>query len=81
MTKVEESILSGKFSTDTCKHLIEAISNVSGEANTVIVFIETIIKLYNVNEKLDGTLLRALLRMTIKAPILFDKTLEFIIQI
>jgi hypothetical protein len=47
MNKVEESINSEKFSNDTCRHLIEAISNVSGEANTVILFYETIVRLYD----------------------------------
>jgi hypothetical protein len=80
MNKVEESILSKKFSNDTCIHLIEAISNVAGEANTVLLFYETITKLYdNVkNNNLNGALLRALLRMTMKAPIILDLSLQFI---
>lgn len=34
MNKVQENVLSGKFSTETCRHLIEAVGNVSGDSKT-----------------------------------------------
>jgi hypothetical protein len=51
MSKVEECILSEKYSIDTCVHLIKAISNVSGEANTVMIFFKTITEIYYHNKK------------------------------
>jgi hypothetical protein len=36
MSKVQENVLSGKFSTDTSKHLILAIGNVSADSKTAI---------------------------------------------
>lgn len=77
MTKVEESILSWQYSFDTCSHLIKAISNVSGEASIAMIFSQTIRRVYNKmkNDTLDAVLIRALLRMTIKAPVLLDSSL------
>ena len=72
--------MSGKFSVDTCSHLIHAIANVSGDAPTAFAFIETIEQLYdkmNGNEGLDRELLMSLVKMTFKAPILLEKSLKF----
>ena len=47
MNKIQDNVLSGNFSTDTCKHLIEAIGNVSGDSNTASFFFQTIEELYS----------------------------------
>ena len=46
MNKVQDTVLSGKFSSDTCKHLIDAISNVSGDSKTAMALFDTIEELY-----------------------------------
>jgi len=46
MSKVQGTVLSGKFSSDTCRHLIEAIGNVSGDSNTAMCLFERIEQLY-----------------------------------
>jgi chromosomal replication initiation ATPase DnaA len=46
MKKISETVLSGKYSTDTCIHLIDAIGNVSSDAKTAMEFFETIDELY-----------------------------------
>jgi hypothetical protein len=81
MSKVEESVVSGGFGIDTCTHLIKAIANVSGEATTAMIFSSTIRRVYDSmpHNLLDSVLIRALLRMTIKAPVLVQSTVEFLI--
>ena len=83
MNKVEENILSGNFSKETCSHFIMAISNISGEANNAITFFEIIERLYdNIHLKygteLDGALIRSLLRMTFRAPLILSMSLKFL---
>jgi hypothetical protein len=56
------------------------MSNVPGDANTAVAFFQTIERIYNheeTNEEVRPALLRSILRMTLKAPILFDPVLHF----
>lgn len=46
MNKVQETVLSGKYSTDTCQHVIEAIGNVSADSSTARTLFKTIVELY-----------------------------------
>ena len=86
MGKVEEVILSGKYDVPTCQNLIKIISNVPGDANCALIFFETIQKVVDnlvgtdLLEGLVRPILRALLRMTIKVPLLFDSAIDFIIH-
>ena len=66
------------FSKDTCAALIAAMANVPGDTSTVLMFYETITKLYEHRQDLKPSLLRSLLRMTLKAPILFDLVIDFV---
>ena len=34
LNKVEETVLSGNYSKETCSHLIDATANVSADSNT-----------------------------------------------
>ena len=45
MSKVEECVLSGHYSADTCTNLINVISNVSADATTAFTFLATVEKL------------------------------------
>jgi hypothetical protein len=46
MSKVQENVLSGKFSIETCKHLILAVGNVSADSKTAVDVFQTISDLY-----------------------------------
>ena len=88
MNKVQETVLSGKFSTDTCKHLINAIGNVAGDSETALILFQTIEELYQRQSEKNGqgaiieaALVRSLVKMAGKAPIILDKTLTFLMQI
>ena len=54
------------------------MANVPGDTSTIMLFYQTITRLYAAKENLRPSLLRSLLRMTLKAPILFDLVLEFV---
>jgi len=85
MNKIDEAILSGQYSSETCQNFISVISNVPGDSTCALLFFSTIqnvfIGLTN-NQKLLKDLLpsliRAILKMVIKAPILFEVCMEFI---
>ena len=73
MTKVEQSILSGNYDTPTCQSLIGVISNVPGDSNSALLFIDIILKIAKTGiPDLNIHLVRALLKMTIKVPLLLD---------
>lgn len=87
MSKIEEAILSGKYDAETCQNFISAISNVPGDSNSSLIFFDTIQKVFKSLEsdstlqgKLVRPILRALLKMTIKVPLLFDSTFEFLVN-
>jgi hypothetical protein len=83
MVKVEQAILSQNYDTLTCKNLIKVISNVPGDSNCALLFLETIQKVVrNLTDikDLEPEILRALLRMTIKVPLLFDCVFDFILN-
>lgn len=86
MVKVEEAVLSGNYDVSTCQNLVKVISNVPGDSNCALLFFDAIVKISNNlqgTELLDGLVLhlfRALLRMTIKVPLLFDCVFEFLTQ-
>ena len=87
MGKVEEVILSGKYDAPTCQNLVKIISNVPGDANCALIFFETIQKVVKNLENTDllnnliNTIVRALLRMTIKVPLLYDSAADFIVNL
>jgi len=80
MSQIEMRIISDHnyFTVDTCAELISAMANVPGDTSTIIMFYTTITRLYASREDLRPSLLRSLLRMTLKAPILFDLVYEFV---
>ena len=84
-------MLSGKFSVETCTHLIRAISNVSGDSNTAITLFKTIHSLYTSLEdskifgdsqcKIDLALVKTLIDVALKAPIILEETCGFLLEI
>ena len=84
MVKVEEALLSGNYDVLTCQNLIKVISNVPGDSNCAMLFFDTMCKvIYNLEqndllESLCVHLLRALVKMTIKVPLLFEQVFEFL---
>jgi hypothetical protein len=54
------------------------MANVPGDTSTIMLFYQTITRLYAARADLRPSLLRSLLRMTFKAPILFDLVAEFV---
>ena len=90
MNKVQEIVLSGKYSTDTCKHVIDSISNVSGDSHTALALFHTIEELYckfetvqdrNTRDAIDLELVRCLIKMASRAPVILERTLKFLIEI
>lgn len=77
LSKVEETIMSGKFSKDTCEHLISAAANVSGDSSTAVLVFKTITGLYEnlATDELDKVLVFSLIKMTFKAPIILELSL------
>lgn len=53
------------------------MANVPGDTSTIMLFYQTITRLYAARADLRPSLLRSLLRMTFKAPILFDLVADF----
>jgi len=80
MSQIEIRIISDHnyFNENTCQDLIAAMANVPSEASTVMMFYRTITNLYNNKPDLRPSLIRSLLRMTFKAPILFELVLDFV---
>lgn len=86
MVKVEEALLSGLYDVSTCQNLIQIIANVPGDSNCALLFFDTICKVVESLESkgllqsLITHLLRALMKMTIKVPLLFESTCEFLMS-
>lgn len=60
------------------------MSNVPGDANTAVAFFQTVERIYDhpdTIQEVRPALLRSLLRMTLKAPILLDPVLKFVLEI
>jgi hypothetical protein len=86
MNKVQEILLSGKYSLDTCLHVIEAIGNVSGDSNSAKEVFKTIEELFDKCGELsihvvsvDKALIKSLLKMCEKAPVILHETLKFLV--
>ena len=80
--------MSGQYDVATCQNFIRVTSNAPGDSNCSLLFFDTICKLFNNlktkhPELMDGLevhSLRAMLRMAIKVPLLFECTFEFVIK-
>lgn len=88
MSKVQDTVFSGKFSSDTCRHLIEAIGNVSGDSKTAMSLFETVVQLYTQGQQfgddqgvIDASLVRTLIKVAQKAPLIVERTLGFLMEI
>lgn len=88
MNKVQEIVLSGKYSLDTCLHVIEAIGNVAGDSLTARQVFHTIEELYVKCGSLrahvhaiDKALIKALVQMCLKSPVILHETLDFLVEI
>lgn len=86
MSKVQENVLSGKFSTETCKHLILAVGNVATDSLTANEVFHAIEELYGkINPEqfgedmkvIDSSIMKCLIRMAQRAPIILGRTLDF----
>ena len=80
MAQIEMRILSTEeyFDHQTCAELVQAMANVPGDTSTVLMFYQTIERLYKQRKELRAVLIRSLLRITLKAPILYDLVFEFV---
>ena len=84
MNQVEVRVISGYFNPETSAELILAMSNVPGDANTAVAFFQTIERIYDHPDtirEVRPALLRSLLRMTLKAPVLFEIVFQFLVTI
>lgn len=74
LSKIEEAILSGNYNLSTCINFIRIIGNVSSDSQSVSSFFETVKRLIaglnHSNQELLPHLLRALLRVVIRSPII-----------
>jgi hypothetical protein len=77
MKQIEIRILTG-LDAETSLWLVSAMGNVPGDASTVMSFYDTITRLVEGREDLKDGLIASLLRMTLKAPILATKVLEYV---
>ena len=82
MNQIKVRVISGYFEPKTCANLITAMSNVPGDSISALAFFETLTSIYNdiQGETLRPALLQAMLRKTLRSPILFDTTMEFLID-
>lgn len=85
MDKISENVLSGRYSRDTCEHMIRAIAGVRGESSTAFrlfhIVTEELYPKLTVENGLDSILILTLIKMTYKAPILLNATLKFLLEI
>lgn len=88
MNKVQEIVLSGRYSLDTCLHVIEAIGNVAGDSNTAREVFHSIEELYvkcgllsTHVHAIDKALIKALVQVCLKSPVIMHETLQFFVEI
>ena len=88
MNKVQEIVLSGRYSLDTCLHVIEAIGNVAGDSLTAREVFHTIEELYvkcgslgTHVHAIDKALIKALVQVCLKSPVIMHETLQFLVEI
>lgn len=82
MNQIKVRVVSGYFEPKTCANLITAMSNVPGDSISALAFFETLTSIYDEmqGEALRPSLLQAMLRKTLRSPILFDTTMTFLID-
>ena len=83
MNQIKVRVVSGYFEEKTCANLITAMSNVPGDSISALAFFDTLTSIYEDTKlfTLRPALLQAMLRKTLRSPILFDTTMRFLIDI
>ena len=73
--------MSGYFEDKTCTNLIAATSKVPGDAISSMALFETLSSVYDFcQEMIRPALMRAMLRKTLRAPIIFDTVMDFMLE-
>ena len=71
------------FDEKTCVNLIGAMENVPGDAISTLALFETLTSMYDYSksDQLKQAILQAMLRKTLRAPILLEQVLDFLVDI
>ena len=81
MNQIKVRIVSGYFEDKTCANLIAATSKVPGDSISAMALFETLTSVYDgTSEMIRPALMRAMLRKTLRSPIIFDTVMDFMIE-
>ena len=81
MNQIKVRIVSGYFEDKTCVDLIATTSKVPGDAISSMALFETMRTIYECSsDVIRPCLMRAMLRKTLRAPIIFDIVIDFMLE-
>lgn len=81
MNQIKVRIVSGYFEDKTCANLIAATSKVPGDSISAMALFETLTSVYDgTSEMIRPALMRAMLRKTLRSPIIFDTVINFMFE-
>ena len=73
--------MSGYFEDKTCANLIAATAKVPGDAISAMALFEMLVSIYDeTGEMTRPALMRAMLRKTLRSPIIFDTVMDFMLE-
>ena len=81
MNQIKVRIVSGYFEDKTCANLIAATSKVPGDSISSMALFETLTSVYDgTSDMIRPALVRAMLRKTLRSPIIFETVMDFMIE-
>ena len=81
MNQIKVRVVSGYFEDKTCANLIAATSKVPGDSISSMALFETLSTIYDdTSETIRPALMRAMLRKTLRAPIIFETVMNFMLE-
>jgi len=81
MNQIKVRVVSGYFEDKTCANLIAATSKVPGDSISSMALFETLTTIYDdTSETIRPALMRAMLRKTLRAPIIFETVMNFMLE-
>ena len=81
MNQIKVRIVSGYFEDKTCANLIAATSKVPGDSISAMALFETLTSVYDgTSEMIRPALMRAMLRKTLRSPLIFDTVMNFMLE-
>ena len=81
LNQIKVRIVSGYFEDKTCANLIAGMSKVPGDSISAMALFETLTSIYDeTSEMIRPSLMRAMLRKTLRSPIIFDTVMDFLLD-